>query len=86
MKKSVRKSVAKKSVRIQKDCNAPHGRDAEEVAPDELINADKTSMTYYNSVQRRPQSRSARYSTALARPHRTARSGMGSGMHRNRRI
>jgi len=53
------------------------GRDKAEVQPEENIDADKTATTY-SEYQRRPQSRSVRYTKSIARPYRAPRMGTKS--------
>ena len=48
------------------------GRDKAEVQPEENIDVDKTAKTY-SEYQRKPQSRSVRYTKAIAKPYRAPR-------------
>lgn len=48
------------------------GRDKVEVQPEENINADKTAVTY-SEFQRKPQSKSVRYTKTLVKPYRAPR-------------
>jgi len=69
MKKSVKKSC-RKNVKTQ-----PDGRDQIEVEPGNNINVDKEAKTY-SEYQRKPQSKSARFTKAIAKPYRAPRVGM----------
>jgi hypothetical protein len=66
----------KKSVKLQ-------GRDKIEVEAQENVNADKEASNF-NDFQRKPQSKSVRYSTNLTRQRRTPR--MGTQEKRNKKL
>ncbi len=61
---------AKKTVKKDK----PSGRDIIEISPENNINVDKEATTY-SEFQRKPQSKSVRYSKAMKRPYRAPRTG-----------